>query len=682
MFTVIICDKSVIKDCTNKYRIHLKPLLEKTNYAFCEWNPYGATLDEAVPGLEKVISIKKEWRAVIVADSHAGVLDYTLTNPFDYVRYRAFTKDTDIDSREKVIDYREYVEQATEKAMTNPLMKLSMWLSGSVVKLRPFEPPQFVTDYDPSSDDYEAYQKAIEEEDYSLLNFEKMRARVRRFDRLTEKFSVESEMFNPPKQVIAIAERAVNTALTEDDAAWGHHSDFDYSGFAEDNMYSGKLRFVTYEMKRIRKNIKQYDYFVFLVTLMVFAQNDFHSDYLKPEKVYALYTDVSDERISQLCNTYLKKLVVTLRDIANLHRKRYMESSKKLDDLDAEREFESDISIPVNVDKQYEKESLMCEHDHIGLATDCPDDERTRWLKQHKAIRRHFTRFLRQPQRSIEKAVEGDFREQDGIDGERAKLLTKYQRQDVVYKLYDEEQQMIEIDTPGIFDKAGYDGELDEANKSILRNIDQRMSRKKVIFTGLLPLILFLIGFIPLIVSEYNNYESGLYSVSLTVAATAILLAVTVVMMLIFRNRLISCFKQFNHVMGRIYDGIISSLGKFSKYLSSACNVKREFAVIDAIDNDTFDYHKIYRKHEIDIERNMSNVMTLFNDFVEEDFAEKIDDDITPYPFNFDKPVTYPYDLPYNELETEIEFLKRGNRVSVPIDFLNGITLKREELYD
>ena len=654
-------------------------MLEKTNYTFCEWNPYGATLEEAVPGLEKAISIKKEWRAVIVADSHTHFLDYTLENPFDYAGYRAYNRDEDMDTKEKVLAYRDYVAEATDKAMQNPLMKLSMWLSGSVVKLRPFEPPEAIMNGEPCSDEYD---KAVEAEGYARVDLEKMRSRVYRYDRLTERFSVNSEMFNPPTQVIALAERSVSVTLSEDDAPWERRSDFDYSAFAEDNMYSGKLRFVTYELKRIRNNIKQYDYFVFLVTLLVFSQNEFHSDYIKPGKVYNLKADINDERISMLCNDYLKKLVKTLRDIAGLHHKRYVEASRTLDDIDAEREFESEISIPVKVDKQFEKESLMSDIDHIGLATNCPEDELPHWTKQHKTIRRHFTRFLRQPQRSIEKAVEGTFRENDGIDSERARLLTKYQRQDVVYKLYDEEQQMLETDTPRIFDKASYDEELDNANKEILRTISQRMSRRKVILTGLLPLVLFAVGFIPLIISEYNNFETSLYSVLLTVAATAILFGVIISVLLVFRGKLIGCFKRFNQVMGDIYDGILGSLAKFSRYLGCACNVKREFAVIDAIDNDNFDYHKIYRKHEIDIERNMNDIMTLFNDFVDDDFAEDIDDDVTGYPFNFDKPINYPYDLPYNDHETEIVFLKRGNLVMVPVDFINGITLTREEFYD
>ena len=679
MFTVIICDQSVIKDCTKKYRIHLKPLLEKNNYTFCEWNPQGETLEEAVPGLSKAISIKKEWRAVILADSHIGALDYYSPNPFDYVGYQAYNNDEDMDSREKVLAYREYVEEATEKAMTNPLMKLSMWLSGSIGKLRPFEPPEQVMNGKVFS---VPYLDAVENEGYRVQDLEKMRARVYRFDRLVEKFSLDSELFNPPTQVIAVTERSFNIDLMEEESAWENHNNMDYTNFAEDNMYSGKLRFVTYELKRIRNVIKEYDYFVFLVTLLIFSQNEVHADYIKPGKVYTLEASVNDDRVGELCNNYLKKMVKTLRNIAGLHHKRDVEANKKLDDLDAEREFEAEVSIPVTIDKQFAKSTLMCSHDRIGFATDCPGDERFYWSNQHKDIRKQFTRFLRQPQRSIEKAVEGDFRTQDNIDSDRAKLLTKYQRQDVVYKLLDEEQTMLDIDTPMIFNRAHYDKKLDKENQNILKGIRQRMTRKKVIIAGILPLLLFAISFIPLIVSEYNTYGNGMFSVGLTLAALGIVLAAVVVMVILFRKQLVDRFKSFNQTMTGIYEDIIGSLGKFSQYLGSACNVKREFAVIDAIDNDTFDYHKIYKMHEIEIERNMNDIMTLFCDFVDDDFSENIDDDITAYSFDFDKPVNYPYDLPYNEMETEIDFLKRGNCVSVPIDFIYGITLKREELYD
>ena len=47
MFTVIVCDEHIIKDCYQKYHIFFKPFLNSDNFSFCEWNHKGDTLEEA-----------------------------------------------------------------------------------------------------------------------------------------------------------------------------------------------------------------------------------------------------------------------------------------------------------------------------------------------------------------------------------------------------------------------------------------------------------------------------------------------------------------------------------------------------------------------------------------------------------------------------------------------------------
>ena len=61
MFTVIICDEHIIKDCYHKYHIYLKPFFDNDNFAFCPWNANAETLDEALPRLKSIIQHKKEW---------------------------------------------------------------------------------------------------------------------------------------------------------------------------------------------------------------------------------------------------------------------------------------------------------------------------------------------------------------------------------------------------------------------------------------------------------------------------------------------------------------------------------------------------------------------------------------------------------------------------------------------
>ena len=675
MFTVIICHKSVIKDFTNKYKIHLKPFLDNDNYVFCAWNPQGETLEEAVPELQKIVRVKKEWRAIVVADNHTKVLDIYKENPFDYVDSKRIPKR--LDSAEQITEYREYVRNATEKALSNPLMKLSVWLGGSAVRIRPESPGKDILELEPASDEYKKYLK---ESNTSVEAMELAMARAHRFDSITDNFELSGEVYNPPKMVLTIAERAIDVNLKEAAYAWTRHTEYDYSTFIEDNLYSNKLRCVIYEMSRVKGEIRENDYFNLLVTVMIIAHNDIHSDVLKIGKVYSVTPVIDDVKMKELCNDYLFKLSATKDKLDKLRYRRRTELNKTIDDDRAEKEFEKESVIPVSVGKKYDVEKLLCEYDEIGLSTDCPGNEESYWNRQNKEIKKRFARFLRQPQRSIEKAVEGDFRAYDTIDDENVKLLTKYQKQDIIIKLLEEEQAMIETPTSKVFNKSEYFKQLDDKDEEIKDNIRKRMSRKSSVLVGIISLVLFFIGFIPLLISEFNNFGTGAMSVILISIAMAVVAVAVMITLFAFRQQLISKFKAFNNTMKSIFDEIVSSLGGFSDYLSHACNVKREFSVLDAIKNESYDYFKIYKKHEIDIDRCMYDITNLFSDYVDETYIPA--EEPVPYNYNFDQPQNYSFDLPYSDTEKEIEFLQRGNIITIPVDFIKSIRLKREELYD
>ena len=84
MFTVLICSETIIRDCQKTYSAFLKPLLEQPDWSFCEWNPDGDTLDEAVPALRSIVAKHKDWRAVIVNDrTLCGMEGIEKMNPFN-----------------------------------------------------------------------------------------------------------------------------------------------------------------------------------------------------------------------------------------------------------------------------------------------------------------------------------------------------------------------------------------------------------------------------------------------------------------------------------------------------------------------------------------------------------------------------------------------------------------------
>lgn len=677
MFTVIICDKAIIEDCTIKYKIYFQPLLDNKEIAFCPWYPEATTLEEAVPELNELIESKQDWRAVIVQDRR--VLSEELIsqpNPFDYVGTEKYP--VNLTTNDGVKKYRKYVADTSDRAIENPLMKLSVWLNGYTSRLRPdVASEEIITSTEPFSDEY---NEVLKKEDVTVVDLETSLARAYRFDVVSSKFLIDGELFCPPKSVIAVSERAKDIELIEAEAAWRDHKEYDYSKYAEDNLYSSKLRCLVYQLPRIKGKIRELDYFKFLSTLLIFAENDVSFDMFKPGRVYELNSEIDNNRVKKLCNDYVYKLKETLKKISLLRIRRKYAESKTLDDSSAKKKYESDVTVPVKMPDGYNKDSLMCEYNQIGLSKDCPDDENAYWNSQHTDIRKHFIRFLRQPHRSVKNAAEHDFAASNYIDDYGAKQLSEYQLEDVVYRLQEEEQNMIETATSEIFDTQKYNEKLDEADRKVKEGIAQRMTRKKTVILSILLLVLSVISFIPLMFSGFNTVGTGAASFALTAIALCVIIAAMFVCLFVLRAQLIEKFKNFNSVMGQIYDEVIASMHTFSVYLSHACNVMREFSVIDIINSKVDVYSNIYKKHEIEIERCIRSVISLFPEYVEEDY--KPEETIEAFDFDFDQPCSYHYDLPYCSAGKDIEFLHKGTTVSVPVDYIKNITLKREELYD
>ena len=152
MFTVLICSETIIRDCQKTYSAFLKPLLEQPDWSFCEWNPDGDTLDEAVPALRSIVAKHKDWRAVIVNDrTLCGMEGIEKMNPFNvagsvsskeyFEKIDAIAKTAEEEERDEaevnaaikevILDFREQKEKAFAKAVENPITKLTTWLLGA-----------------------------------------------------------------------------------------------------------------------------------------------------------------------------------------------------------------------------------------------------------------------------------------------------------------------------------------------------------------------------------------------------------------------------------------------------------------------------------------------------------------------------------------------------------------------
>ena len=71
----------------------------------------------------------------------------------------------------------------------------------------------------------------------------------------------------------------------------------------------------------------------------------------------------------------------------------------------------------------------------------------------------------------------------------------------------------------------------------------------------------------------------------------------------------------------------------------------------------------------------------MFSTYIDSDEI-KLTYEAEPYDYDFTVFKDYEYDIPYSDAEKYIDFLQEGNRIAIPIDYVEAFTLTREELYD
>ena len=681
MFTVIICDEHIINDCHNKYNIYLKPFLNNEEVVFCKWNTAGETLDEAVPNLKKEIGNKNEWRAIVVNDSSTWDFDsVNKRNPFNYVDSK--NNKITFENCKQIEKYRNDEDEMMTKALQNPLTKLSIWLLGAPVDTKPnicyagFE--DVIGNLSTNSKEY--FEK-ISELKITPNEVELDRIRLMRYTKLMEVFGKDSDLFNPPQSVLALTERTKDVSKEIAESAWVNHMEFEYSQFYIENLYSEKLRYLICDVSYLKGQHNEAQYFEFLTALLLLSTNEIPSGVLRSNRVYSLNIKVDSCCVKELCNSYNSKLIATIDKISNESTKLKEKEREPIDRDTAELYFETGVTVPVSVDSYFDKDNMMAKYEKIGLSKDCPGSEYDYWYDQYNSIEKLFIKYLREPRRAVKTAVKEKFRSMNKNTDERALQLSEFQKEDVQGFLEEEEETMISTKTTHLYDTAKYKEQMEEADKEIRRGISQRMTKKKTIIVSLVAALVYFIGFIPLFLGNLNNSKSFMFSLGMTGVTVGAFLIVGLIALFIFRHKLINRFKHFNYVMSGILGEIQGSLDDFSLYLSSACNVMREFSVLDTTENSYAKKQNILNNHKRIIIEKIKEVNELFSNYIEND-AISADRIVAPYDFDFTEMCEYQFDMPYSDVEKSIVFIQEGNEVTVPIDYLKSVTVEREELYD
>ncbi len=739
MFTVIFAEKETIK-LFEETKMFFGPLLDRDDIALCPWDRYGESLSTMVPKLYDTVEYRKEWRAVILSEGNKDRY-----NPFDFAGYSEPSADN-LQKRDPSLSLRRRNERfaAYEAAVLNPLLKLTTALCGIpklrsvisdsktyeallsgeldiyrymlrrlledvscaqlAVRLNKYQRPLLTRFVDEADVDnlISSIRNADSDEICRLIPSNELpdfincigndpiycdpeytecqidnTKKAELLKRLSKDFYMRDKL---PSEVICISPRTFDYESEEQDIKWKDKDEHEYSKFAQYNLYSDKLKFLLFDILPEDHMQFKFDRIKLLCLILLIAGNELPKGLVNSSQVYRAGVDFNTSIIATLCEKYIGKLKATKLLLRDIEKSIDTDSEVSVDDNMVQRLFESDVTIPVKITSAFNTGELYCEYKKLGLSADCPEHEDAYWEGQYREIVKKFTKYLREPMRAIKSAVSDGFHKNNAVQDDRSLLLSETQIEDVKYHLQEEEQKMVDSTTTYLFDIKKFNEELQEADREIKRGIGQRMTRKKTLFVGLFAVIAYLIGFIPLLFSNINTQKSFLFSLYMMLTTVGALLVVGFVYLFILRKKLVNRFKHFNYVMGGICGAVNSTLSRFALYISHACNVMRDFSALKKRDSAVVRTKKILSYHDMKIDAKIGSVYEMFSKYVDLENINIKEDG--PYENDYTILRDYEFEMPSICSKRRIEFLEQGNEVTVPIDYVEAVTLTREELYD
>lgn len=738
MFTVVFAEKETIK-LFEETKMFFGQMYNSDKIAFCEWDKEAVDLEAMAPGLYDLIEYQNEWRALILYDDGTEQL-----NPFDFTMYSEPFYSKRLTDWQTLKNRRVQRIAAYDNAVSNPLVKLTTALCGMpnfksaiaddeykallsgekptyaymlekqlgvlncneiAVRFDRFQRDAlkkfvsedkvdqliaFVKDADASgiisliSDmdiiefiRYIGNDPIYYDPEYTECLIESI-YKTKLLENIAEDFSMKDKL---PSEVICFSPRTFDFEKVEQDIKWKKKDESSSSRFTDFNLYNDKLKFILFDI--LPKDNKQFkfDQIKLLCLLLILAGNEAPKGLISANHVYRVEINFNDDIVTKLCEKYISKLRATQVRLKEIELQLEYEKVTSVDDNTARTLFESDIEIPVKIiSSENNESSLYAEYNALGLSTDCPEEERIYWARQYREISKRFIRYLREPRRAVKAAITNDFRKNNSIDDDRTLFLTENQVEDVNFHLAEEEQRMVETTTTHLFDTKKFNEELAEADKQVKRAISQRMTKKKTVVTALIAIAAYFIGFLPLIFSNLNTVKSFLFSLSVAGITIGVFAIIGFIYLFVLRHKLVNRFKHFNYVMGGICSGISAALAQFSHYLSHACNVMRDFSVLKNRDSTVTKTKRILVYHNMKVSEQIKNVHEMFSKYVD---LNKIGiKESEPYNFDYTVMREYEYEMPSIYLNKRIEYLQKGNEIVIPVDYVDSITLIREELYD
>ena len=682
MFTVVIAEQSYLDDL-DRFSAYMAPFRKNKNVAYCCWVPDGKTLDEAVPGLDRTVSMQKNWRAVIVCGEADRPGLNRQRNPFCACAYTPPEQEKGEDLSEYYPRVLEAKSRVFREAAVQPLTRLATWLNCDPTVSDDLSQTDEAERNAECSEDIDELGKVFHWKEALQLNEYYAEATIKA--EIRKSIRSGSQLRSAyPKEIVCIAPRTFEDCAEEILTAWKTDISRTYSEFCEWNLYYDKMRFLAFDIQPKVKNTYDLDVLRFLSTVASFAANPTPTEAVKPGILYRFVCEANEENLRQSVCDYDARLRITEDLLKENIQKIRSKEREHLTDRQAEGLFCINEPIPVTIPPEASKEGMYVPKSGLGLSEDCPQSETSWWTSAYLASKKAVEKFLKQPRRGVKRAAE-TLHGREEPDLSAVPALNAFQLEDVIDHTREEELKMIGTHTCDLYDVARFRKMMDDADKEVQGEIRKRMKKTVTVAICITVLVCCLICYLPMLFSNVADAKTAITTLILIAASLCVTGLIMLIVLLCLRRILRKKVAGYNDTVGAIEAELDASAAEYSKYLSHACNVLRGNSVI-SFRNEVGDPDQkeilILKKHIVDIEENRAALAAIFRHYL----SERVHTDITAedaYPYDFSRPEEYEYLISFTEDQaSKIEFFDDGSYVDVPVNFLRRISAEREELYD
>ncbi len=648
VFTVVIQSQETARLGMDHRRLFFDEPVAQGEMDFCTWIKAGDTVDTAVPALYELVAGKREWRAIVVQTERdrASAPESKPANPFDYL----INRDRDVH---------------TVKESTVPLIRLVQMLGGvPKPELDFYQEP--VTDEETGSVVRMVYRPAIHP------------GADEAYRELTEKYQF---IENRPKEIIVIStRRPVDNTEQQIEAAWNMRLESESSEFWYRNCYPSLCRFIVFDVLDERHSLYGGCMFRLWQLVGLLAMNQISPSSLQAYRLYR--ADISLDS---------KKLLSAFTD----YRERMLTMQAQLDAAEANQEsleYEAEKTAPrieEDIDVVFSAKNsgtLFIDSQGLGLVTDEPEDERGRWDDAFRRASAAMREFMRSPMRALDVAAD-DTRRKSVYPPEQVSILNTYQRADLDEEIEEHYFNVLEARSLLSFNAEKREEERQIIDRQVRRRIGQRLTKKRALAGYCVGLGVVLAGLIPYMVyaAQRGGAADFLWALLLSIAAAAAVGCFGLAEMWIQRREMADTMEDYNRCVQDTVREMRDSAQHYSDYLSALCIYMKCRSYLDReqeLKNGRANVRQLCIGHRRAIKKCLGLIQTwgealgaLPDSGVNVERSYSFDPAVPP-----EENPAYRFESP--GLLNQIPLNATGEELNSPYDFIMGMTLEREELYE